>query len=226
MGISYQKVKFVSDHFDGEKRRIWQDQTWPAILRRAKQLKAVILFGEEASFAQWGSLFYTWAPRGEQPTVKTTGKRKALKVFGAIEFFSGEFIHQEIEDKFNAQSYQQFLDYILTHFECPIILIQDGARYHTSGPMKEYFENKKQEGHLFCYQLPSYSPDYNPIEKLWEKTKADKTHCRYFPEFSDLKASAMEAFEDYMRNVWKVLAVMNALREKAFKILETCPAYN
>lgn len=224
MGLSWQKAKFVSDHFDEEKRKIWQEETWPSILKKSKELGAVILFGDEASFAQWGSLSHTWGLKGKQPTCKTTGKRKALKVLGVIEFFSGKFVHQEHEGRFNAESYQQFLNQVLTQFQSPIILIQDGAPYHTSKAMVEYFEAKTQEGRLFCYQLPSYSPDFNPIEKLWKQTKADKTHCRYFPEFSDLKAAIMEAFEDYMKNAWRVLAKMNSLREKAFKILEACSA--
>jgi transposase len=224
MRLSWQKAKFVSDHFDEQKRKVWQEQTWPAILKQAKQLGAVILFGDEASFAQWGSLSYTWGLKGKQPTVKTSGKRKALKVFGVIEFFSGKFIYQEHDGRFNAQSYQQFLEYVMTHFTCPVILIQDGAPYHTSGAMKEYLETKKQEGRVFCHQLPSYSPDYNPIEKLWKQTKADRTHLRYFPQFSGLKMAAMEAFEDYMRNAWKVIAKMESLRERSFKILEACSA--
>jgi hypothetical protein len=36
----------------------------------------LILFEDEASFAQWGSLSYTWARRGRQPEVPTSGKRK------------------------------------------------------------------------------------------------------------------------------------------------------
>jgi transposase len=225
IGLSWQKAKFVSDHLLDEenekKRKIWQDQTWPSILKQAKELGAVILFGDEVSFAQWGSLSYTWGLKGKQPTSKTTGKRKAFKVFGAIEFFSGKFFHQGHEGRFNGQSYQEFLEYVLPRFKCPVILIQDGAPYHTSKAMNEYFEQKKQEGRLFFHQLPSYSPDYNPIEKLWKQTKADKTHCRYFPQLSDLKAAVMEAFEDYMRNSWKVLAKMKSLKERSLKILET-----
>jgi transposase len=224
MGLTWQKVKFVSDHFDEKKRQVWQEETWPAILKQSKELGAVILFGDEVSFAQWGSLSYTWGLKGKQPTSKTSGKRKALKVFGVIEFFSGTFIQMEHQGRFNSQSYEQFIEYVLTHFTCPVILVQDGAPYHTGKVMTEFLEEKKQEGRLFHYQLPSYSPDYNPIEKLWKQTKADKTHCRYFPQFSDLKAAVMEAFEDYMRNVWKVLAKMDSLRERSFKILEAYPA--
>jgi hypothetical protein len=41
--------------------------------------------------------------------------------------------------------------------------------------------------------LPSYSPDYNPIEFLWRATKRTATHNRYFPAFDDLRTSVEHA---------------------------------
>jgi len=99
LGLSYQKACFVSDKCDEEAyeqaRRQWAEKTWPAIVQRAKARQAVILFTDEVSFALWGSLGRTWAPRGHQPRVKTTGKRKGLKMFGAIDFHSGAFYYHE-----------------------------------------------------------------------------------------------------------------------------------
>ena len=91
MGFSYQKAKFVADHKDPEKRKLWLEQKWPEILKLAEKKNAYILFGDEASFPQWGSLSYTWAKRGQQPVVKTSGKRRGYKVFGLIDYFSGCF---------------------------------------------------------------------------------------------------------------------------------------
>jgi len=86
LGFSYQKARFVSDHLDDERRRVWIEQEWPAILRTARHRGALLLFGDEASFAPWGSLSYTWAPSGQQPLIPTCGKRKAYKVFGLIDY--------------------------------------------------------------------------------------------------------------------------------------------
>jgi hypothetical protein len=83
LGFSYQKAAFVSDHLDEVARRRWCRQTWPEIVRQARAKKALLLFGDEASFPQWGTLTYTWARRGTQPVVKTSGKRKGWKVNGA-----------------------------------------------------------------------------------------------------------------------------------------------
>ena len=76
LGLSFQKAACVSDHLDEAKRQAWRTTTWPHILRRATERKALLLFGDEASFPQWGTLTYTWARRGQQPKIKTCGKRK------------------------------------------------------------------------------------------------------------------------------------------------------
>jgi len=215
MGLSYQKARFESDHLDEEKRREWVEVTWPKILKEAKEKKAIILFGDEVSFAQWGSLARTWAPRGKQPRIKTTGKRRGMKVFGAIGFFDGDFHYMETPEKFNGGTYLEFLERLLARYCRPVILIEDGAKYHFSPLVNEYKDRMRSEGRLYTYKLPSYSPDYNPIEKLWKKTKGDATHCKYFPTFDHLRMAVLKAFEKYLRDATKVLSVMRKLRETA-----------
>jgi transposase len=104
LGYSFQKAQFVSDHLDETRRHVWRTQAWPALLQAAQQRGALILFGGEVSFPQWGSLSYTWARVGQTPKIKTSGKRKGYKVFGLIEFFSGRLFYQGIEGKFNADA--------------------------------------------------------------------------------------------------------------------------
>jgi transposase len=185
LGFSFQKARFVSDHLDEAAREHWLTETWPEIRRVAQEKQAMILFGDEASFAQWGSLSYTWAPKGQQPTVKTSGKRKGYKVFGLIDFFSGRLFWKGQTDRFNTESYMAFLADVLTQTEQHLLLIQDGARYHTSKAMQDFFAAHTDR--LTRYQLPSYSPDFNPIEYLWRNVKKDATHLKYFADFADLQ---------------------------------------
>lgn len=188
LGYSYQKARFVSEHLGdvSAEQKKWMTQTWPEILRLAREKKAKILFGDESSFAQWGSLSYTWARRGQQPTVKTSGKRKAYKVWGFIEYFSGAFYHMTQTGKLNAAQYQTFLKQVLKQTRGHLIIIQDGARYHTSAAMEQFFSAHTER--LTVKQLPAYSPDFNPIEYLWRNLKKEATHLRYFPTFEALVA--------------------------------------
>jgi transposase len=215
LGLSYQKAAFISDHLDEEKRREWVHQTWPHILNLAKEKHAVIIFVDEVSFAQWGSLSRTWAVKGHQPKIKTTGKRKGLKMFGAIEFFKGRFHYQETEDKFNGETYKSFLIHVMEKYKCPVILIEDGAKYHIKKEVEEFKHQMEQANKLHCFRLPTYSPDYNPIEKLWKKTKAKATHCKYFPTFDSLRQAVVDAFTTFMNDAAQVLSVMNKLRIEA-----------
>lgn len=203
LGYSFQKARFVSDHLDEARRQQWMREEWPRILKEARRRRALILFGDEASFPQWGSLSYTWARRGHQPEVKTSGKRKGYKVFGLIDYFSGRFFYEGTEGKFASESYAGFLQRVLTKTTEPLFLIQDGAKYHTSKAMQEFFAT--QRARLTVYQLPSYSPDYNPIEYLWRNLKKRATHDQYFPLFSGLIASVDKELAYFVEHSQEVL---------------------
>lgn len=205
LGYSFQKAQFVSDHLDEARRQAWCTQEWPAILKAAHVRHALILFGDEVSFPQWGSLSYTWARIGQTPKIKTSGKRKGYKVFGLIEFFSGRLFYQGIEGKFNSDAYQAFLLSVLTQTREHVLLIQDGARYHTSKATKAFFAQQAER--LTVVQLPSYSPDYNPIEYLWRKTKKLATHNQYFAEFVQMVESVEHALAQFAQRAADVLTL-------------------
>ena len=281
LGFSYQKARFISDRQEEEKyqaaRKEWLEQTLPAIIKKAEAENSVVLFGDEVSFAMWGSLARTWAPTGQQPTVKTTGIRKGLKMFGTIELKGGSFQdqqslayalkpkslkllkeeklpkeflvllrtlkneqyvtqqhflsalnalgegelitqyqsvilqHTETSGRFNGESYVVFLKQLLAFYKGNIILIEDGAPYHGSNVVNEF--KLANVDRLTIERLPAFSPDYNPIEKLWKNTKRDSTHMKYFKTFEDLHNSVITTFKTYMQDASKVLCVMKKMRE-------------
>jgi transposase len=213
LGFSFQKARFVSDHLNAATRLAWLEQKWPTILRAATRRKGLILFEDEASFAQWGSLSYTWARRGRQPEVPTSGKRKGYKVFGAIEYFSGRLFYQGIEGRFNSESYQAFLQMILAHTTQRLFLIHDGARYHTSASTQALLA--AHSARITAEPLPSYSPDYNPIEYLWKKTKKRATHNQYFKEFAVLTASVDKALAYFATHSETVLCLFGLYCEES-----------
>jgi transposase len=213
LGFSYQKAAFVSAHLDEGKRHGWCTTTWPQILRLAKERKALLFFGDEASFPQWGTLSYTWARRGQQPLVKTSGKRKGYKVFGLLEYFTGQFWSQGQEGRFNSEAYSTFLIHVLERTTQPIILIQDGAKYHTSAVMQHFFAMHTER--LTVFQLPAYSPDYNPIEKLWKKVKKEGTHLHYFPTFEALREKVEQVLLKFANTPAEILALCSLPTELA-----------
>ena len=108
-----------------------------------------------------------------------------------IEYFSGRFFYQGQEGRLNCTAYIAFLTRVLEQTTQPILLIQDGAKYRTSAETEAFFA--EQTARLEVFQLPTYSPDYNPIEKLWKKIKQQDTHLHYFPTFEALTDKVEQA---------------------------------
>lgn len=219
LGFSYQKARFVSDHLDEERRAYWRTVTWPQILREARRQGALLLFGDEASFAQWGSLGYTWAPCGQQPLVKTCGKRKGYKVFGLIDYFSGRLFAHGHDGRFTAERYCAFLATVLAATDQPVVLIQDGARYHTAKDTQTFFA--QHAARLSVQQLPAYSPDYNPIEHLWRNIKRAKTHNRYFATFTALTAAVEDALAHFRTQAAEVKQLLGTYLDQFLMACDT-----
>lgn len=208
LGFSYQKAKFVAANQDDDQRQKWLSETWPKIMAQGKENDAHILFGDEASFPQWGSLGYTWSRKGHQPVILTSGKRRSYKVFGLIDYFTGDFFSKGHEGKLNGEAYIAFLQEVLDKTNKQIILIQDNAPYHRSQAVQTFFE--QHAGRITVYRLPTYSPDYNPIEKLWKKIKQKGIHLTFFPTFEALKRKVNKMLNIFSDAKKEVLSLFGA----------------
>ena len=210
--------RIVSDHLDEARRVAWLTDTWPAWQTRAAAAGGLLLFGDEASFAQGGSLGDTWALVSEQPLVPTTGQRKAYKVQSLR---TDRLLHetpvlpghdQGMTGWFNGERYVAFLTTVLAQTTQPMFLVQDGAPDHRSAPVQRFFQ--AQADRLWVTQLPSSPPDYNPIEFLWRATKQQATHNRYFPEFDTLIGSVEEALAVFAQHPERVKALFGLYLER------------
>ncbi len=112
----------------------------------------------------------------------------------------------------NGESYIEFLKQLIENNDRHVVLIEDGAPYHGRVIVKDFVNEHSQN--ISIERLPSFSPDYNPIEKLWKNTKRDATHLKYFEKFEDLRDSVVGTFESYINDASKVLRVMKKMREE------------
>ena len=67
---------------------------------------------------------------------------------------------------------ERFVEYLKTKLLPPLseadIIAMDNMRSHHAKTVKNLLDEK----HIQYLYLPPYSPDYNPIEKMWSKLKA------------------------------------------------------
>lgn len=57
------------------------------------------------------------------------------------------------------------------------------------------------------FQLPSYSPEYNPSEKLWKKVKTEGPHWQYFPTFQALTDTVEQALLKFAHTPKEMLSL-------------------
>ena len=148
----------------------------------------------------------TWAPKGEQPEVRTSGKRQGDKVFGLIDDFAGQLFSTGHQGRLNSERYASFLLDVLAQTRRHVVVIQDGARYHTSRAMQDFF--KAHAARLTIEHLPSYSPAFNPIEHRWKKIMKETTLLKYFPDFSYLKAEVDRALLHFAQTPSEITVLM------------------
>lgn len=144
------------------------------------------MFEDEASFRQDPSLYQTWAPRGEQPRIPTTGQRNTQKIFGAVALRQPRF-HFHQDTVFNGATYTQFLQQLAESYpRRRIILIHDNVAYHRAPEVKSWLSGQRR---FEVAALPPYSPELNAVEPVWHHTRLQATHNRYYPETEQFIAS-------------------------------------
>jgi hypothetical protein len=184
LGLSYHKAAFVAAHLDEGQRHAWGTTTWPLILRRAHERQALLVGGADASCPPWGTLASTGARRGHQPMVTTAGQGHGDNVFGVIASVTGRFWYQGQAGRLHSAAYRALLTRVLAQVTPPIMLIHEGARYHTAVARQRFLAVPSER--LLVFQWPSDAPDEHPIAKLWKKVKPDGTHVQYCPTFQAL----------------------------------------
>lgn len=107
---------------------------------------------------------------------------------------NGEIISEVQEESFDGQAIVHFLRKLLHSFHKQIHLIWDGAKIHASEAVKTFLATEPDAKRLFLYRIPSYSPELNPTEQLWNNLKNVKMRNLFSKNRQELKENLNEAF--------------------------------
>lgn len=146
---------------------------------------------DEVHFQRHSSLMRMWAPKGKQPRVLSPSVRHKVGFFGALNLKTGQLLTQEAPT-FSAQTFGDFIRYLLQSTQGKIYLILDNARWHRAKALKPLCE-ANQHRLVFIF-LPAYSPELNPVERVWRIIRRKVTHNRYFPSTEDLHLALVSQF--------------------------------
>lgn len=128
------------------------------------------------------------APEDKDPIQLLAPTRKSVGQFGAVNLGAGALVTQ-VAEKFDAVTFGSFLKKLLKHRAKGkrMMLIIDNARYHHAKLLKPLLHKHRRVLKLLF--LPPYSPNLNPIERVWKLTRRLCTHNRYFASLDELKVA-------------------------------------
>lgn len=212
-GFSYKKPKGLPHKADAELQKQFIEEY--AQLKQEVGEKEPILFMDAVHPTQATKLAYGWIRTGKIKSVGTTASRTRLNIVGAIHLgHISEAITAQYETV-NAESIMNFMDKIREKYDTKRVhLILDQSGYNKSLLLPEYASKLNIKLHF----LPPYSPNLNPIERLWKVMNEKVRNNRFFKGAKDFKDAINHFFDDLLPSIGNDL---NGRINDNFQILKT-----
>jgi len=172
--LTNQKPKRRAVEQDEKTVKRWLRNEWPKIKEHRRRWQAMLYFMDESGVSLTAVMGKTWAPKGQTPIAKTTGKKGGLCVTSAISP-AGKMVFRIEKDKerINAHKHIEFLIQLMEqHPNRKIIVVEDNAPSHVAYAVKSFVASQPKK--IAVYYLPSYAPELNPDEHVWAYLKAYK----------------------------------------------------
>jgi transposase len=190
LGLSYKKNRLVPSQADPELQR--QFVAWYRGLCQRLAPDDRIYFGDAAHFKHNAEAGYAWSLLGKPHLIPSNSGRQRYNVLGAYSPQSHEFVGLLTEENITQDKLCRLLPQLRqkhpTHAR--IYLILDNARYN-------YTEQVRHQADLTSITidfLPPYSPNLNPIERLWKFVRKLFFKDKYRATFQDFRTQLQDFF--------------------------------
>jgi putative transposase len=192
------------------------DYAWK--LRRIKRLLAtlpgdeVAVFQDEVDVHLNPKIGSQWMEVGQQTAVETPGNNIKRHVAGSLVWQTGTLLISPPGKQRNAELFVAHLDDLRRRLRGyrKIHVILDNAPFHDCRRVRDYLE---RWGHrIELHYLPKYSPETNPIERVWwhlHETITRNHRCKSLDELLQLAYDWFETNNNYyldMRNTFALAA--------------------
>ena len=134
----------------------WRLSSWPALVQKARRLGLHLIFVDESGFYLLPSVVKTYAPRAHTPILGAWQTRDHLSVMGALTL--------------NGLHTIAFLVHLIRQLGDRLLVIWDNSPIHRRAEVQAFLAQTACR-HILVEALPSYAPDLNPVEWLWQHVK-------------------------------------------------------
>jgi transposase len=176
--------------------------------------KEPIYFADSVHPQHQVKLTYGWILKGERKEIATTGRQYRLNFIGGI-CLNGHRIVYEKVDTVDANGIALFLSRLrkLNPGKHVIHVIWDNASYHRDKSVQQFAKDLAIKLHY----LPPYSPNLNPIERLWKIMHEHVTYNKYYEKFADFT----DATQNFFKTIGRCKTVLRSRINDNFQILHS-----
>lgn len=195
--FSYKKPKGVPHKFDTEKQQAFVEAY--ETLKASCSADESILFMDAAHPTQATKISHGWILTGHDKAIETTGSRTRINLIGALSLndIAGAVVNQY--ERVNSESIVQFFGQLREKYplEHKLHLILDGAGYHRAAIVQD----AAIALNIKLHYLPPYSPNLNPIERLWKIMNEHSRNNVYFKSKQDFRAALTKFFKETLPDI-------------------------
>jgi transposase len=180
----------------------WLAETYPAIRAQARREGGVVLWLDEMGIRSDAAAGRSWAPIGQTPVIKGTGKRFRVNMISAISN-QGKLRFRLFTGSFTGAVFIDFLGRLVRDGGGrKVHLIVDGHPVHRAKAVSAWVGRHGERIEL--HFLPGYSPELNPVELLNHDVKANAAGRRRPRSATELR----DALHGYLRRRQRQPAVL------------------
>jgi hypothetical protein len=177
LGFSWKKAKALLNRATTAARVAFVDKLQALLERTLDTEPPLLVYIDEAHIHQEADLGYGWAPIGERLWVgsHTPGLSAKVSFYGIYFYNAGQVAIWDFPCA-NTEHTLTVLERVRAQAPTrKIVLFWDGASYHRANAVLA----RAKELDITIEPLPSYSPDFMPVEALWRWLREDVTyhHC-------------------------------------------------
>ncbi len=195
-GLTNQKPDKLALERNERAVRKWLKEEWPKIQKHQRKWQAMLYFQDESAVSLTPVIGKTWVMKGKTPKIKVTGNRGTICISSAISP-AGRMVFRIEKKTVTSKTFIEFIKQIAKqHPWRKVIIATDNSPTHTAKAVENFIKENKNK--IAIYYLPTYSPDLNPDEEVWNhlKTKRLKDHqVRNKKDFKSLVLSKLRSMQ-------------------------------
>ena len=203
-GIRKIKPRPIHVKNDPELIKKWR-KDFPKIMDKVKNnypnKKVILYYQDETRYGQKTITSGIWCPKEIRPEYKNQNGFLNSWIYGAIHIESGERFGM-ILPNLNSENMQIFLNSFSRKIKRNehILLVLDGSRAHNNNKIKI-------PKNVTLHFLPPYSPQLNPIERLWSYLKRNHLSFRLYEQLEDIIQAGSDAWNKLTDEIIKSIGL-------------------